>query len=148
MPRNLSRVETAPAILRCHPHRLDLFMPLNRKDVGSHLRFHLPVPLAFGPEGGSRQTAYGSVQVSRRRKKRQDPGHLFGFIQAAMIEVVFLRLHIFRIANGERKGTNPRDGFTEPLRMGETPPGREVTHRPQNYPQEKTPLLQREASAG
>ena len=78
----------------------------------------------------------------------RDPGHLFGFIQAAVTAVVFLRLHIFRIANGEPKGTNPRDGFTEPLRRGETPPGREITHLPQNCPQEKTPLLQRGESVG
>jgi hypothetical protein len=108
----------------------------------------LPVPLALGHWRWFAQIPHGSVQVSRRRKTRKDPGHLFGIIQAGNIGVVFLWMHIFRIANEERNGKNPRDGFTGPLRRGEALPWNEAGRRLQNYSQEETTLLQRGESAG
>jgi len=54
---------------------------------------------------------------------------------------VFSHIYSFRIANGDRKGTNPGDGFLDTLQMGSTLLWREAGNHLQNYPDESYPLL-------
>jgi hypothetical protein len=149
VPRKLARNCWHPWSCRCHPHRWDPFVHLNWRNTATRLslqlyRFHW----RSGIGGGSRKFLMAQSRFLGGERQGKIRDTCSASSRLAISGFVFLWMHIFRIANEERNGKNPRDGFTGPLRRGEALPWNEAGRRLQNYSQEETTLLQRGESAG